>query len=426
MANFDAPWADTDLAAHLAPALIGRRQSPASPRTVALGNSITAAGDGTSDAAFTDSIQHLVSALSGGRVELVHNGGVSGQTTTQILARFDADVTPFTPGIVLMATVATNDYSGGAYTPVSLSASMANVRALVARCYAAGAVPVLTTMTPVAGASAAQNAYMMAHNGWLKAYCASEGILCVDLWAALVSPTGNGWLTVDHTVDGTHPTRLGQFAIANAIVAAIPSSFPAIDRREATSGDTTNLIGNPLFATGTSGIGTGWADSGASTAGSRAYTLIANPSGPGQLQRVTLSETGAKQATLNTSVTIPSTAYTAGDILGVYAECTMNATAPAAGQSLQASLTAQAWNGGSALNTVAASEGIGIAAGATAGVNSLTRTMIGRRITAQPGMNALVVTLTVQTAYQSGATGGNGTVDWGRIRVVNLTRLGLA
>tara|TARA_R110002096_G_scaffold159193_1_gene324918 strand:- start:139 stop:2367 length:2229 start_codon:yes stop_codon:yes gene_type:complete len=73
------------------------------------------------------------------------NKGVGGDTATQLLARFDADVTPNNPDYVLI-NVGTNDCTSppsGTFFPTAVEAFSAQITELIGKCQAIGAKPIL-------------------------------------------------------------------------------------------------------------------------------------------------------------------------------------------------------------------------------------------------------------------------------------------
>lgn len=160
------------------------------PRLVALGDSITAGSvGGASNSGYQQqgiSFDAIAGLVAGNVVRFIHNAGVAGNTTTQIVARYATDVTPFAPNVVLILG-GTNDMSST--SGISLATSEANIKTLVANTLAINATPILATIPPKIISStvgATELARLMTFNAWLRAYAAKNNYPLVDLFAKLV------------------------------------------------------------------------------------------------------------------------------------------------------------------------------------------------------------------------------------------------
>jgi lysophospholipase L1-like esterase len=171
------------------------RAGPSSGRRIVfIGDSITQ-NWGIADPAF----------FSGGVV----NRGISGQTSPQILLRFQADVVALKPRVVhIMA--GTNDLAGNT-GPNSAEDYRNNIRTMVAIAKANRIRVILASIPPAAGFTwkpALKPAPMLAElNAWLKSYARAEKIIFLDYHGALATP--GGALRADLTFDGVHPNHAG-------------------------------------------------------------------------------------------------------------------------------------------------------------------------------------------------------------------------
>jgi len=131
-------------------------KDPGADPVVLLGNSWYVAGGATIAAAIT-------TKYSGATVL---NKGVNGETSNQVLARFDADV-PSNASYVIIDEPGVNDSAHGAFT--YRNNSMRNLAALVAKCRAIGAVPVFIGPPPLYE----QPNTSLENSIWLRAVLAS-------------------------------------------------------------------------------------------------------------------------------------------------------------------------------------------------------------------------------------------------------------
>lgn len=290
-------------------------------RLVALGDSITISGDtpqGTNNyVQANDSIWQTVAVLSGGAIQFVRNAGVGGNTAAQMLARFDADVTPYAPTMVGLMS-GTNDFTFG----VSDAQYRATMAALVAKIRGIGATPVLLTSPPVNSFGAADRAKVIRNGRWLTRYAAQHGIVCVDAFALMVDPASSGAYRAGFDQgDGTHPSVASRVLIGRAVWAALAPLLPPVGGVLASCQlDPTNLVSNGLFLAGSSGgFPTGWIASDSPTSGTGANSIVADAQAPGG-SAVRLSMTGMTGA--YGTMTLIGSGFTAGDRLLM--SCTVN------------------------------------------------------------------------------------------------------
>jgi acyl-CoA thioesterase I len=137
------------------------------------------------------------------------NRGISGQTTPQMLARFQADVAALKPRAVhIMA--GTNDVAGNT-GPTSVADIQNNIIAMVTIAKANRVAVVLASIPPAkvfTWAPALRPAEQIRGlNAWLKAYAGREGLTYVDYYAAMAMP--DGAMKPELTFDGVHPNAAG-------------------------------------------------------------------------------------------------------------------------------------------------------------------------------------------------------------------------
>jgi acyl-CoA thioesterase-1 len=137
------------------------------------------------------------------------NRGISGQTTEQMLVRFEADVVALKPRAVHILA-GTNDIAGngGARSEQDVRNSIMAM-ATIAR---ANDVGVILASVPPAGAFAWQPgikpaAQIRAHNAWLADYARQTGAVFVDYYGLLA--TAEGAMQPALTFDGVHLNAAG-------------------------------------------------------------------------------------------------------------------------------------------------------------------------------------------------------------------------
>ena len=145
--------------------------------------------------------------------------GISGQTTPQMVVRFQQDVVDLHPEAVVILA-GTNDIAGNT-GPMTPEMTEENFKAMAEMGKANGIRVVICSILPVGdypwrrGLTPAPK--IEAINGWLKEYAAKEGLTYVDYWTAMADASGA--MKDGLSVDGVHPNAAG-YAIMERLVGA--------------------------------------------------------------------------------------------------------------------------------------------------------------------------------------------------------------
>ena len=183
------------------------RRGPASQRRIVfMGDSITQSWAIADPNLFSDGIV---------------NRGISGQTTPQMLVRFQADVVALQPAAVhIMA--GTNDVAGNS-GPNSIEDYQNNIKAMVTLAKAAGIRVILGAIPPTSGFTwkpEVEPAPRIAElNAWLRQFAKTEKLAFIDYHTALAAP--GGALRPELTYDGVHPNDAGYDAMASLVRPAL-------------------------------------------------------------------------------------------------------------------------------------------------------------------------------------------------------------
>lgn len=184
------------------------------------------------------SLGNLASILSGQRALYANNAGIGGNTTAQMIARFDADVTPHAPNVVHLLA-GTNDIGNN----VPLQTSIDNITQLLAMIRAIGAVPILGLLPP----STANPAKVVQWNMALRRLALAQGVAVVDYHSPLVDPTSGGFLPA-YLRDGIHPSDSGFVVMAQTFVSTVSNLLPPFSPSlPTTNAQSNSLVGNGLF-----------------------------------------------------------------------------------------------------------------------------------------------------------------------------------
>ncbi len=154
------------------------------------------------------------------------NRGISGQTTAQMVLRFQQDVIDLHPAVVVILA-GTNDIAGNTGL-ATLPMIENNFRSMTELAQASHIRVILASVLPTInypwqpGLQPAPK--IRALNAWLRTYAAARGATYLDYYDALATPQGG--MRAHLSSDGVHPTPAGYAIMA-------PLAQQAIDREPA-------------------------------------------------------------------------------------------------------------------------------------------------------------------------------------------------
>ena len=153
------------------------------------------------------------------------NRGISAQSTSQMLVRFQQDVAALKPKAVVILA-GTNDIAGNT-GPMRLEDIEADYESLAQLAKANGIKAVLSSILPVNNYTIQGEDYsvdrpaekILELNRWLSAYCPAHGCVYLDYFSAMVDDKGK--LKEELSDDGLHPNQAGYKIMAPLAQAAI-------------------------------------------------------------------------------------------------------------------------------------------------------------------------------------------------------------
>jgi lysophospholipase L1-like esterase len=202
----------------------------------------------------------LAAMRSDGKLMVAANAGVSGDNTTQMLARVDS-VLAYSPQLVTVMG-GTNDITQA----VAFDTTKDNLAAIVKRLRNNGVTVCMATVPPRFDTTKIGATTKL--NSWIRQHAAANGCHLLDVHKATVHRTDGKYAAGFPVSDGdnVHMLRAGHSAIADAFLTDVLPKLPAAQvTRPVTNADTNNLITNGLLITQGSGVATGWVASGATT-----------------------------------------------------------------------------------------------------------------------------------------------------------------
>jgi lysophospholipase L1-like esterase len=142
------------------------------------------------------------------------NRGISGQTTPQLLIRFQQDVVHLKPAVVVVLA-GTNDIAGntGQSTPQMIEDNFVSMAAIARQ---SGIKMVIASILPASRYFWSPAVHpvdeIRAINQWLKDFCSQNNLIYLDYYDSMVD--SNGGMREGLSSDGVHPTTQGYAVMA--------------------------------------------------------------------------------------------------------------------------------------------------------------------------------------------------------------------
>ena len=212
------------------------------------------------------------------------DAGVSGNTTTQMLARITEDVLDESPDICVVMG-GTNDIAG----TLTASEISDNIKSMCAKLRGIGATVVLCTITPTTAHTTTPKYGKKRSdiNAELKRYAsANSGIILADTERAILDPATGGPLS-GTTTDGIHPSNIGARKLGRCVADAMSGIVPAwSEGGAADNGYAINPLANGSNAAGSGGF---TAQTGITGVGPNGWDAGVRNTGAAVLSKVTRS-----------------------------------------------------------------------------------------------------------------------------------------
>jgi lysophospholipase L1-like esterase len=166
------------------------------------------------------------------------NRGISGQTTDQMLGRFESDVLRLRPSAVVIFG-GTNDLGRG----IPVSAVENNLRAMAELAQFNGIKVLIATLLPVSDYHKDKDPdfeqsrwrppeQIRELNRWIQGFCGEKGYAFINYYSEVVDAAG--FLKPGLSDDGLHPNGMGYRIMAPVAVNAIESTFAATSPQQKT------------------------------------------------------------------------------------------------------------------------------------------------------------------------------------------------
>jgi lysophospholipase L1-like esterase len=197
------------------------------------------------------------------KFQIINYAGVAGQTTTQILARFAANVTALSPGWVAIQG-GVNDVNAS----VSASTIYSNLTTMYNAAIAAN-IRVIAFTIPNCIVFSTQAKLNIANdvNTQLKQYARTQNNFILIDWNIIVADPETGIMQAQYTFDNTHFSLLGDAVVGDYIAQKLDVLVPDVDMLPTSANDIyanntsssyTNLCPNGMMTGNSSGLATSW------------------------------------------------------------------------------------------------------------------------------------------------------------------------
>lgn len=282
--------------------------------------------------------------FTSGNIEFVCNAGIGGNTTTQMLSRFNSDVLPFLPD-ELWGEGGINDYA------LSEETTKANLTSIFDLADANGIYVRWSTISPLAAAHATFSAANVARicniNKWLKEQALTrKNLTVVDSFSAMIDRASTNGIPKSgmmQTDDSIHQSPKGALAQGYAYAQSFLKDHNIFDylpqfagQRYSLSSAFKQIFNNPLFTSSggtnsTSGVVTGTipanctiSKTGTWGAGLVTSALVARADGFGYDWVLTVTNAGAENDELSIVTEELASSISNSDVLYAAAEVSMS------------------------------------------------------------------------------------------------------
>lgn len=282
--------------------------------------------------------------FTSGNIEFVCNAGIGGNTTTQMLSRFNSDVLPFLPD-ELWGEAGINDYA------MTEEDTISNLSSIFDLCDENGIYIRWCTISPLASAHATFSAANVARicniNKWLREQALTrKNFTLIDSFSAMIDRASTNGIPKSgmmQTDDSIHQSPKGALAQGYAYAQSFIKDNQIIDylpqfagQRYSLSSAFKQLFNNPLFTdTGgtnsTSGVVTGTipanctiSKTGTWGAGLVTSALVARADGFGYDWVLTVTNAGAENDELSITTDELASSISNSDVLYAAAEVSMS------------------------------------------------------------------------------------------------------
>ncbi len=164
------------------------------------------------------------------------NRGISGQITSQMLARMQADVIALQPSVVVILA-GTNDLARG----VPFDTIKNNLRMIASLASAHGITPVFSSVLPVSDhhkqndPNYARSALrpprdILSLNRWIRDFCTERGLIYLDYHSKMIDAEGQ--LRAELAEDGLHPNEQGYKVMGSLAQAAIGTAIQSRGKKK--------------------------------------------------------------------------------------------------------------------------------------------------------------------------------------------------
>ena len=192
--------------------MMPKSSAPNMKKIILLGDSITESWKGYSPEFFAEN-PYLI------------NKGVGGETTQQILRRFNTDVVSFEPGFVIILAGINDIAQNTGY--ISVSETFANIVNMVEIAKSHNISPVLCSVLPaskIVWKPEIKSADLVIDlNNKIKKYCEKNNMVYVDYFSSMVGEKKE--LRSDLTYDGVHPDKKGYLIMEKILLETIQKKF---------------------------------------------------------------------------------------------------------------------------------------------------------------------------------------------------------
>lgn len=221
--------------------------------------------DSTGTQIYKNSVQFFTwaNAMSGQRMNVIYDGGISGDRSDQYLVNLNTAIASGARFLILWGIV--NDIVNGntavqSWTGVGMPTASIGLKAAALQAIAAGMTVIFVGEPGSVGFSSAEMSQVSQYNQYCREFIEENpNAIYFDSLSTLLDPTQTVIaFKTGYSNDGTHTNTLGAYNLGVAFSALLPPLLPVFAQEQQSAWDVplnngVNLLANPLFLTTTGG-----------------------------------------------------------------------------------------------------------------------------------------------------------------------------
>ena len=308
--------------------------APSNKRTaVLIGDSLTRVVNLTDIRAPANAQWMTAQIVMGQKLHVLNYGAVGGETLAQIAAKYDANVTAYNPGYVVMVLAGGNTLAAADVTDgkIVADAAFAHTKGMMDKALAGGSIFIITPAPPsISYDTQAKINARTIYNGYVADFCQNKaGIIYIDPASKhMLDTAGYPAWEAALTSDGTHLSPEGRITIGKELGDLLSAQLPVFNPFTEHRLERPGCINPIMYGTaGTSSIGNApdsWPTSKSAALTGTSVKVARSDNLPGEWAQLTCTNSTAQHEfiryTQSTAIDLDDAGLVVGDTVQCFVE----------------------------------------------------------------------------------------------------------